>query len=115
MPSALKPKSLRFFSASPAPAKRYFVTMFLISYILLAVFTLVIYQQSQINEQSTRWVIRSYEILHRDRNLLIHMYDSDAAARNYVTLNSPTFLATYKENIAKMDSDLGLLTDVTVD
>jgi PAS domain S-box-containing protein len=100
---------------SPRPAKRYFVTMFLISCVLLATFTLVIYKQSRSNETSTQWVIHSYEVLRIARNIMIHIYDADAAERNYIATGTPGFLDSYKVSSGKIDDDVNALANLTAD
>jgi len=100
---------------SPQPTKRYFATMFLISCLLLAVFTLVIYQQSRLNQDSNRWVVHSYEVLRHTRNVLIHVYDADAADRNYVSTGLPTYLSDYRGAIDNINKDFSKLDTLIID
>ncbi len=100
---------------SAQPAKKYFVTMFFISCLLLAAFTLVIYQQSRSNETSTNRVIHSYEVLRNARNLLIHMYDGDEAERKYIGTGALSAFAAYRGSIAKISSDIDTLAALTTD
>jgi len=97
------------------PTKKYFVFMFLISCVLLAVFTLVIYQQSRLNEHSNNWVIHSYEVMRNARNALLHVYDGDMAERNYLETGTPAFLRSYNENIRKADADVSALMALVAD
>ena len=115
----LKPKSSQATSGPTpkplAPAKKYFITMFLISCLLLAVFTLVIYQQSKANEESTKWVIHSYEVMRNTRAMIINMYDADAAIRNYTNNSSSESLKAYQDAITKLDEKLKALEELTPD
>src|ERR1700733_1451566 len=95
------------------PTKKYFATMFLTSCVLLAIFTLVVYQQSTINQSTSRWVLHSYEILRYTRNILIHVYDSDAAARSYLSTGAANDLASYNTSIDSADHDLDPAIDLT--
>jgi PAS domain S-box-containing protein len=102
------------FKSTP-PAKRYFTTMFLFSCLMLAIFTLVIYQQSLLNQESNRWIVHSYEVLRYGRNFLIHMYDADIAERNYLATGSQAYLDTYTISIDKINNDLASLSKLVVD
>lgn len=91
------------------PMKKYFATMFLISCVLLGIFTLVIYRQSVLNQASHRWVVHSYEVMRHTRDVLIHVYDSDAAERQYLATAAPAALDAYKETTADIDGDIDSL------
>ena len=97
------------------PAKRYFLTMFLVSCVLLAVLTLVIYQRSLLNEDSTRWVIHSYDILRHARSALADAIDSENAVQDYLASGNRKFLARYNQASAKLDNDLDFLSGMTSD
>ncbi len=100
---------------SRQPAKKYLITTFLVSCLLLGAFTFVIYQQSQINQKSNAWVVDTFRVLFRSSNLLNHMYDSNFAQRAYTNTGVERYLIDYHRATQLIDGDIDYLATQTLD
>lgn len=95
--------------SSLQPTKKYFVITFLISCILLEVFTLVIYNQFKVNKDSNQWVIHSYEVMRIGRLALVDSIDLSNAEQDYILTGYANHLDDYKTSLAKLNTELALL------
>jgi PAS domain S-box-containing protein len=99
--------------SSLQPTKKYFLTMFIISCVLLEVFTLVVYQQSRINKKSHDWVVHSYEVLRVARLALVDAIDMTNSEQDYVVTGYPHYLDPYSKARADVDSHIAELEKMT--
>jgi two-component system, sensor histidine kinase len=101
--------------SSIQPTKKYFFITFLISCILLEVFTFVIYQQSRVSKDSTDWVIHSYEILRSGRQALVESVDLADMEQRYVITNNPAYLTNSGKLIEDIEARLEHLRQLAAD
>src|ERR1700733_10248917 len=95
----------RFMISSLRPTKKYFLIMFLISCVLLEVFTLVIYQQSKINRRAHDWVVHSYEVLRVARLALADSIDMASSKEDYTVTGNARYLDTYNAALGDLNSN----------
>jgi PAS domain S-box-containing protein len=81
--------------ASMQPTKKYFLIMFLISCVLLEIFTFVVYQQSRVSRDSDNWVIHSYEVMRLGRLVMLDAVDLANDERDYMLTGDASYLKTY--------------------
>ncbi|MDX2027223.1 MAG: ATP-binding protein [Alphaproteobacteria bacterium] len=101
--------------SSLQPTKKYFLVMFVISCVLLQIFTFVIYQQSRANRQSYNWALHSHEVLRAAQVVLIDALDLASDARNYIVTGYPRYLTSYQEALSRMNQHLDELGAITID
>ena len=93
------------------PTKKYFLTMFSVSCVLLVLFTSVIYRQSEILQSRSESVLRSYEILKRSHEVLIDALNMETSQRGFLLSGVPKYLQPYKEAAQTLDRDVGTLSE----
>lgn len=101
--------------SSLQPTKKYFLITFLISCILLEVFTLALYNQSKINKNSNDWVIHSYEVLRIGRLALVNSIDLANVEQEYIQTGYLTYYDDYKTALAKLNTHSDALVKVVAD
>ncbi len=101
--------------SSLQPTKKYILITFLISCILLEVFTLIIYNQSKIAKDSNDWVIHSYQVLRLGRASLVNAIDLANSEQNYMLTGYGSFLKSYDDNLAELNGNLAKLTQTVTD
>jgi len=101
--------------SSPAPTKKYFLIMFLISCLLLEGFTLVIYNQSRINKHSNDWIIHSYEVLRQARVTLIDAVDMADGEKDYMLTGYQRYLIAYNKARRDLNEKLDDLSNLVSD
>ena len=89
--------------------------MFLISSMLLGAFTLVIYNQSTINNASVKWVLHSYEILRLARTSMMDAVDLANNERDYMLTGSKEYLTAYNTTQAHLNSAVDELRNIADD
>ncbi|MBY0406852.1 MAG: CHASE3 domain-containing protein, partial [Rickettsiales bacterium] len=97
------------------PTKKYFLTMFSVSCALLVVFTCVIYRQSEILQSRSALVLRSYEVLQRSNQVLIHALNMESSQRGFLLSGVPKFLEPYKEKVRTLDDEVDTLAMMLTD
>ena len=83
--------------------------MFVISCILLEVFTTAIYLQSRANKESNDWVIHSYEVLRLGRLVMLDTVDIATPEQEYMLTGDHNYLMTFEAGLAKLDRHLNEL------
>jgi PAS domain S-box-containing protein len=95
--------------------KKYFVTVFVVSCLLLAVFTSILYRQYRITQSYANWVSHSYEVLRHAQRMFIYILDVETGQRGYILSGSEKFLQPYNSSIEKLDGELESLISITAD
>jgi len=101
--------------SSLQPTKKYFLIMFMISCMLLEIFTFVIYQQSRVNRKSHDWVIHSYEVLRATRLALTDAIDMASNEQDYIITGYSRYLPPYNAALTDLDKRLNELSKLTAD
>jgi len=101
--------------SSLQPTKKYFLIMFLISCMLLAIFTLVIYQQSRINRSSHDWVVHSYEVLRMARMAMVDASDLANNEQDYIVTGRASYLPFYNAALDSINRHLDELSKLIRD
>lgn len=72
---------------------------------MLAIFSLIIYQQARENENYDQWVVHTYEVLRVAHRNVNYAYDMQAAYRGYFLTGSLSFLQSVptNEQLAEVD------------
>src|ERR1700721_1725782 len=107
-------KRLKPVLSNTQPTKKYILSMFALSCVLLELFVFVIYQQSRDSHDSTDWVIHSYEVLRVGHHALIDSVDLANNGLNYIEGYSSD-LKTYNELIKDLDKRFTDLNALAVD
>ena len=94
------------FSFSYTPTERYFLTVFVLSCALLAVFTGAIYRQSRLSEERDNAVITSYEVMRQTRLTLIYALNIETGQRGYLVSRSAEYLTPYNASINELDDQI---------
>jgi PAS domain S-box-containing protein len=102
-------------SASSRPALLYFTATLLVSCLLVALFTAVIYQQSLITEKSNNWVVHSYEVMRRTNSLLVELSTAKAGVQAYAISADTEYLDQYYAGITGSAAELGAMLAITTD
>ncbi|MFY9288899.1 MAG: ATP-binding protein [Alphaproteobacteria bacterium] len=89
--------------------------MFIISCLLLEMFTFIIYNQSRLNKNSNDWVIHSYEVLRVGRLALLDSIQLADSGRDYLQTGSSVALKNYTKLDKTLDQKLGELAKITSD
>ncbi len=101
--------------SSLQPTKRYFIIMFLISCVLLELFTVVIYRQSRINHRAQDWVVHSYEVLRVARLALADSIDMASSEEDYLLTGNAHYLDTYNAATSDLNENTGVLSKFIAD
>jgi PAS domain S-box-containing protein len=101
--------------ASLHPTKKYFLVMFMISCLLLEVFTAVIYSQSRLNKNSDDWLIHSYELLRIARLVIVDAFDLASQERGYLFTGDFSYLSDYRTTVTDLDKNIAILQKETSD
>lgn len=72
--------------------------------LMINVFAVTLYVQSEKVNDSKNWVIHSYEVLRQTRLLLVNVQDMQIGQRGFFLSNKPEFLAPYEVARAKIDT-----------
>src|ERR1700689_4484506 len=99
--------------SSMQPIKKYFIVMFLISCVLLEIFTFVVYQQSQVSRKSNDWVIHSYEVMRIGRLLMLDAVDMANNEQELLLTSDSSYIKPYQQNAADVLVKLDELDNVT--
>ncbi len=97
------------------PTKRYFFITFLISCVLLEIFTFAIYEQSRVSKTSNDWVIHSYEVLRVGRQALIESVDLADIEQRYIATNNSAYLRNSSKSIQSIGKKLDDLKKLATD
>lgn len=99
---------------SLAPTRKYFFTMFVVSSVLLVIFTATIYNQARITEKRNQAVTHSYEVLHKIREVYISGLNVETGQRGYLLSGQTDFLAPYNQAVTLLSTDLAELEAATI-
>jgi PAS domain S-box-containing protein len=86
---------VKFMFKSTQPTRRYLAVMFVIAFVLLQIFTLVVYQQSISSRDSGDELIQNYEVLRVGRISMIDAVDLANDEQYYVMTGSPDYARAF--------------------
>jgi len=101
--------------SSLQPTKKYFVIMFLISCVLLEVFTFVIYQQSRVSKHATDTIIRDYEVMRIGRLVMLDSIDLANSEQSFILTNHFATPRSYEDIRASLDKNIYELSWAAMD
>jgi PAS domain S-box-containing protein len=101
--------------SSLQPTKKYFLFMFFISSLLMAVFAVVVYKQSRIYNDSNYWMVHSYQALFLGRSSLVDAIDLSDNEKNYILTGSSAYLNDYQNVLEDLSRRLAQLSMATID
>jgi len=101
--------------SSLQPTKKYFIIMFLISCLLLEMFTYVIYQQLLVTKVSTEGIIEDYESMRIVRLVLVDANDLAHSEEDYILTNYAEFSQAYESIRTNLDKNLRVLISLKSD
>ena len=103
------------FSFSYTPTERYFLTVFVLSCALLAIFTGAIYRQSRLSEERDNAVITSYEVMRQTRLALIYALNLETGQRGYSLSRANDYLTPYNASFNALDEQLLKISKLITD